>query len=59
MFTEKQRKIIQHAYQTVPFYMNRSREMGLDCETFEHCTDSCYKHILPVPLGNVQIFSGI
>lgn len=39
MFTEKQRKIIQHAYQTVPFYMNRSREMGLDCETFEHFTD--------------------
>lgn len=39
MITEKQRKIIQHAYQTVPFYMNRSREMGLDCGKFERFED--------------------
>ena len=39
MFTEKQRKMIQHAYQTVPFYMDLCREKGLDCKAFQNWED--------------------
>lgn len=39
MFTERQRKIIRHAYETVPFYMNISREKGFDCEKCEDLAD--------------------
>ena len=39
MFTEKQTKMIQHAYQTVPFYMDLCRKRSLDCETFKNWED--------------------
>lgn len=39
MFTEKQRKIIQHAYETVPFYMDMSRQKGFDWRSFKDFGD--------------------
>ena len=39
MLTERQRKIIRHAYETVPFYMNISREKGIDCEKCDDLAD--------------------
>lgn len=43
MLTERQRKIIRHAYETVPFYMDISREKGIDCEKFEDLADISYR----------------
>lgn len=39
MFTERQRKIIQHAYETVPFYMQLCRERRLNPKAFEAFED--------------------
>lgn len=39
MFTEKQIKMIQHAYQSVPFYMDLCRSRGIDHEMFKNWTD--------------------